>query len=123
MRFYRHTTYGRTEPAWINYLWCGNCHAYSSSFTGGRKMLESDPLFEQDGDPIAEVFRDPERLFKIPDAYWKAGKLPQVISRRPAENDIPTSNPGRGSGIGEQPRVGGCRARTRRGLSRWRGRR
>lgn len=84
MRLYHHTKYGRSEPSWINYLWCGNCHAYSSSFTGaGRKMVESDPLLEQYGDRISEVFRDPERLLKILDGYWKAGKLPQVISRRP----------------------------------------
>ncbi|MFI0806451.1 hypothetical protein [Streptomyces echinatus] len=84
LRIYHHTTYGRTEPAWINHLWCGNCHAYSSSFTGaGRKMVESDPLLEQFGDRIAEVFRDRERLLKILDGYWKAGKLPQMISRRP----------------------------------------
>ncbi|MFF4394493.1 hypothetical protein [Streptomyces sp. NPDC001480] len=83
MRVYHHTKYGRTEPAWINYLWCGNCRAYSSSFTGaGRKMVESDPLFEQYGDRIKEVFRDHERLLKILDGHWKAGQLPQVISRR-----------------------------------------
>ncbi len=83
MRVYHHTKYGRSEPSWINYLWCGNCHAYSSSFTGaGRKTVESDPLLEQYGDRIAEIFRDPERLLKILDGYWKTGKLPQVISRR-----------------------------------------
>ncbi|MER6244954.1 hypothetical protein [Streptomyces griseorubiginosus] len=46
-------------------------------------MVESDPLLEQYGDRISEVFRDPERLLTILDGYWKAGKLPQVISRRP----------------------------------------
>lgn len=84
MRMYHREKLGRTVPAWITYLWCGNCHAYSSSFSGaGRKMVESDPLFEEYGARIAEVFRDPERLLKILDGYWKAGKLPQVISRRP----------------------------------------
>lgn len=84
MRNYHHEKYGRTDPAWINYLWCGNCHAYSSSFTGaGRKMVEGDPLLDEFGDRISEIFNDPERLLKILDGYWKAGKLPQTISRRP----------------------------------------
>jgi hypothetical protein len=84
MRDYHHETYGRTTPSWINYLWCGNCPAYSSSFTvADRKMVESDPLLVEYGDRIAEVFNDPERLLKILDAYWQAGSLPQGISRRP----------------------------------------
>ncbi|MFD9278133.1 hypothetical protein ACFWD7_12695 [Streptomyces mirabilis] len=84
MRVYHREKPGRTEPAWITYLWCGNCHAFSSSFSGaGRKMVESDPLLEEYGDRIAEVFRDTERLLKILDGYWKAGLLLQVISRRP----------------------------------------
>jgi cytochrome P450 len=33
--------------------------------------------------PNNEIFNDPERLLKILDGYWKAGKLPQTISRRP----------------------------------------
>ncbi|MGW7605673.1 hypothetical protein ACWGKW_00030 [Streptomyces sp. NPDC054766] len=84
MRDYHHENYGRTEPSWINYLWCGNCHAYSSSFTAAeRKMVESDPLLAEFGDRISEVFDDPEHLLRILDGYWKAGSLPQVISRRP----------------------------------------
>ncbi|MFF3406293.1 hypothetical protein ACFYW8_08785 [Streptomyces sp. NPDC002742] len=84
LRDYHHEKYGRTEPSWINYLWCGDCHAYSSSFTGaGRRMVNSDPLLAEHGDRIAEVFRDPERLLRILDGYWKAGSLPQAISRRP----------------------------------------
>ncbi|GAA2488773.1 hypothetical protein [Streptomyces longisporus] len=83
MRVYHHTTYGRSEPSWINYLWCGDCHAYSSSFTcPGRKMVESDPLLAEFGDRTGEVFDEPGRLLKVLDGYWKAGKLPQVISRR-----------------------------------------
>ena len=70
MRLYRHTTYGRREPSWINYLWCGNCHAYSSSFTGaGRKMVESDRLLAEFGDRISEVFDASERLLKVLDGY------------------------------------------------------
>jgi hypothetical protein len=84
MRLYLREKLGRTEPAWITYLWCGNCHAHSSSFVGaGRKMVESDPLLDEYGDRVPEIFRDPERLLKILDGYWKAGDLPQVISRRP----------------------------------------
>jgi hypothetical protein len=84
MRDYHHENYGRTEPSWFNYLWCGNCHAYSSSFTAAeRKMVESDPLLAEFGDRASEVFDDPERLLTILDGYWKAGSLPQVVSRRP----------------------------------------
>jgi len=102
MRLYRHTTYGRREPSWINYLWCGNCHAYSSSFTGaGRKMVESDPLLAEFGDRISEVFDASERLLKVLDGYWKAGKLPQMISRRtPCAVLTPRVSPHvRGTGI------------------------
>ncbi|MCT9008305.1 MULTISPECIES: hypothetical protein [Streptomyces] len=84
LRNYHHEEYGRTDPSWINYLWCGNCHAYSSSFTNARReMVENDPLLAEYGDRISEVFNDPERLLKILDGYWKAGSLPQVVSRRP----------------------------------------
>ncbi|MCF3134472.1 hypothetical protein [Streptomyces olivochromogenes] len=84
MRVYHHEKHGRTTPAWITYLWCGDCHAYTSGFAGaGRKTVESDPLQDEYGARIAEVFRDTERLLKILDGYWKAGSLPQVISRRP----------------------------------------
>ncbi|MGW2716803.1 hypothetical protein [Streptomyces sp. NPDC001492] len=84
MRIYHHEKHGRTIPAWITYLWCGACHAYSSALAGaGRKRAESDPLQDSYGDRIGEIFRDPERLLKVLDGYWKAGKLPQVISRRP----------------------------------------
>jgi hypothetical protein len=84
MRIYHHEVHGRTVPAWITYLWCGNCHTYSSAFSSpGRKMAESDPLQDEYGDRIGEVFDDPERLFRILDRYWKAGSLPQAITRRP----------------------------------------
>jgi hypothetical protein len=46
-------------------------------------MVENDPLLAEYGDRISEVFNDPERLLKILDGYWKAGSLPQVVSRRP----------------------------------------
>ncbi|MFD5516998.1 MULTISPECIES: hypothetical protein [unclassified Streptomyces] len=84
LRDYHHEKYGRIDPSWINYLWCGNCHAYSSSFTNARReMVKNDPLLAEYGDRISEVFNDPERLLKILDGYWKSGRLPQVISRRP----------------------------------------
>ncbi|MGW7238598.1 hypothetical protein [Streptomyces sp. NPDC054804] len=84
MRDYHHEEFGRPTPSWINYLWCGNCHAYSSSFTAAeRKMVENDPLLKEYGDRIAELFREPERLLTILDGYWKAGSLPQAITRRP----------------------------------------
>ncbi|MEV7321469.1 hypothetical protein [Streptomyces sp. NPDC093970] len=46
-------------------------------------MVRSDPLLDQYGDRIAEVFRDPENLLEILDGCWGTGKLPQTISRRP----------------------------------------
>ncbi|MCD9872917.1 hypothetical protein [Streptomyces guryensis] len=78
LRDYHHGSYGRPAPSWINCLCCGNCHAYSSSFTAAeRKMVESDPPLAQYGDQVDEVFRDPERLLRTLDGYWKSGRRSQ----------------------------------------------
>lgn len=84
LRIYYHEKLGRSRPSWIVYLWCPSCHAYSSSFVdAGRDQVTQDPLADEFGDRIAEVFRDPEALLRRLDGYWERGKLPQAVSRRP----------------------------------------
>jgi hypothetical protein len=75
MREYHHETYGRSTPPWINYMWCANCHAYSSSFTAaGRKMVQS--FLAEYGDRIGVVFDDPERPAQDPRRLLEGGKTP-----------------------------------------------
>ncbi|MFE2724037.1 hypothetical protein [Kitasatospora sp. NPDC059327] len=83
LRIYYHEKLGRPQPSWIIYLWCPACHAYSSAFAGsGRNQVTEDPLAEEFGERIKELFRDPEALLRHLDGYWNRGSLPQEISRR-----------------------------------------
>ncbi|MFF7994574.1 hypothetical protein ACFZDG_32935 [Kitasatospora xanthocidica] len=83
LRDYHREKLGRSTPSMINYLWCGACHAYSSSFTdAGRDTVDRDPLQEAYGDRAVELMRDPQALLTVLDGYWKDGRLPQAMVRR-----------------------------------------
>jgi len=83
VRRYLHEHQGPQRTVRMSYVWCSNCHRYSSS-TG--PSIASIYEFDDPGETSAELraLRDSDLfgLLDHLDALWDAGVLPQHFTRR-----------------------------------------
>ncbi len=83
VRNYRHEYQGSSRAVSMLYMWCSNCHRYSSSTT---PSLAGTYTYDDPGDESKELRElrrnDLHGLLDHLDALWDHGALPQRITPR-----------------------------------------